>query len=55
MDVKKSSEYCVMLDETKDVSKIEQASLVLRYYKNGEPKESFITFRTLEKMDAASL
>ena len=44
-----------MADETKDVRKSEQLSLVLRYLCNGKIKESFLQFECAENLDAASL
>jgi hypothetical protein len=54
-EVKQSVEFAILVDETKDVSKIEQISFVIRYYFNGEPKEAFLTFRAAEGLDAESL
>jgi Domain of unknown function (DUF4371)/hAT family C-terminal dimerisation region len=54
-EVKESGEFSIMADETKDVRKLEQLSLVLRYYHSGEIHESFLQFESAEKLDAASL
>lgn len=54
-EIKASQEYCVMLDETKDIKKTEQVSFVFRYYCKGEPKESFLTFKAANRTDADSL
>lgn len=43
------------MDETKDVRKSEQLSLVLRYFHHGEIHESFLQFESAENLDAASL
>ena len=43
------------MNETKDVSKKEQISFILRYYYNGVIKESFLHFEAAEKLDAAGL
>lgn len=44
-----------MVDETKDISKKEQMSFVIRYYHNGSIVESFLTFEAAECLDAAAL
>lgn len=54
-EVKQSETFSVMADETKDVSKNEQISFILRYYYNGVIKESFLHFEAAEKLDAAGL
>lgn len=54
-EVKNSEFFSVMADETKDVSKKEQISFVLRYYYNGAIKESFLHFECAERLDAAGL
>jgi len=43
-EVKKNGEFSVMADETKDVRKIEQMSIVLRYFLAGTVYESFVGF-----------
>lgn len=54
-EMKQSETFSIMVDETKDVSKKEQMSFILRYYYNGAIKESFLHFECAEKLDAASL
>lgn len=54
-EVKDSEYFSVMADETKDVSKKEQISFILRYYYNGAIKESFLHFECAEKLDATGL
>lgn len=54
-EVKNSEVFSIMADETKDVKKKEQISLVLRYYYNGVIQESFLHFESAEKLDAAGL
>lgn len=54
-EVKEAGEFSVMADETKDVSKKEQISLVLRYYNEGSIKERFLLFKAADKLDASSL
>lgn len=44
-----------MIDETKDISKIEQLSVVLRYYLDGVIYERFMGFRTAGYLCATSL
>nr|XP_023674869.1 zinc finger MYM-type protein 1-like [Paramormyrops kingsleyae] len=41
--------------ETKDLSKKEQMSFVIRYYYNGSVCESFLAFEAAERLDAAAL
>ena len=43
-EVKEAGEFSVMADETKDCSKVEQMSIVLRYFHKGSVNESFIGF-----------
>ena len=54
-EVKESGEFSLIVDETKDVSKTEQISIVLRYYYGGSVKESFLHFVPADKLDAKSL
>uniref|UniRef100_A0A671TYV4 TTF-type domain-containing protein n=1 Tax=Sparus aurata TaxID=8175 RepID=A0A671TYV4_SPAAU len=54
-EVKTSEVFSIMADETKDVKKTEQISLVLRYYFNGAVQESFLHFESAERLDAAGL
>ena len=44
-EVKESEVFSVIADETKDLKKKEQLSLVLRYYYNGAVQESFLDFQ----------
>lgn len=44
-----------MVDETKDVKKKEQISLVVRYYFSGTVHESFLHFESADRLDAAGL
>lgn len=43
-DVKKSPGYSIIVDETSDISRVEQVAICLRYIIEGETKESFIGF-----------
>lgn len=54
-EVAQSEAFSIMVDETKDVSKKEQMSFVIRYYYNGSILESFLAFEAAERLDAASL
>lgn len=44
-----------MVDETKDLSKKEQMSFVIRYYYNGSVCESFLAFEAAQRLNAAAL
>ena len=54
-EVKSSKYFALIVDETKDVSKTEQVSFVLRYYLSGQVHESFLQFEAANKLDAKSL
>lgn len=54
-EVKESAQFSVLVDETKDVKKMEQMSFVLGYYYNGVVQESFLEFQEADKLHAASL
>ncbi|XP_034093508.1 zinc finger MYM-type protein 1-like [Gymnodraco acuticeps] len=54
-EVKESEHFFILADETKDMKKIEQLSLVVRYYYNGVVQESFLEYQQAEHLDAASL
>ena len=43
-EVKARGEFSLMADETKDCHKMEQLSIVLRYFQNGSVYESFVGF-----------
>jgi hypothetical protein len=47
--------YTIIADETKDVSKTEQLSLVLRYVLNGNTHERFISFTKCEELNATAI
>lgn len=55
LEIKESIYLSVMVDETKDISKVEQLSIVVRYYYHGELKERFLGFTPLTELDANSL
>lgn len=54
-EVKENEVFSVMADETKDMQKKEQMSLVVRYYYNGAIHESFLCFQAAETLNAAGL
>lgn len=54
-EVKENEVFSVIADETKDLQKKEQMSLVVRYYYNGAIHESFLCFKAAESLDAAGL
>lgn len=47
--------YTVMADETKDISKSEQLSLVLRYLFNGNTYERFISFTKCDELNSEAI
>uniref|UniRef100_A0A3B4WFJ0 TTF-type domain-containing protein n=1 Tax=Seriola lalandi dorsalis TaxID=1841481 RepID=A0A3B4WFJ0_SERLL len=49
-EVKESEVFSVIADETKDLKKSEQLSLVLRYYYNGAVHESFLDFQRASEL-----
>ena len=54
-DIIQAGVYSLQADETRDLSKVEQLSLCLRYIKNDEIKESFINFTACNELSAAAL
>lgn len=48
-EVAQSEAFSILVDETKDLSKKEQMSFVIRYYYNGSVCESFLTFETAQR------
>nr|XP_054592247.1 zinc finger MYM-type protein 1 [Nothobranchius furzeri] len=54
-EVKQSEVLSIIADETKDLQKKEQVSLVIRYYYRGVIHESFIDFMKADSLDAAGL
>ena len=54
-EVKSSEKFALIVDETKDVSKTEQISFVLRYFLHGCVHESFLQFEVADALDANSL
>ena len=47
--------YAVIADETRDTSKAEQMSIVLRYVRDGEIHEAFLCFKECQRLDAGGL
>ncbi|KAL3187177.1 hypothetical protein MRX96_025905 [Rhipicephalus microplus] len=54
-EMKSSQCFALIVDKTKDLSKTEQLSVVVRYYLNGAVFERFLGFRNAEQLDAKSL
>ena len=54
-EVKEAEHFTLMVDETKDVSKQEQISIVLRYLHHGDIHEEFLDFVPADGLDAQSL
>lgn len=54
-EVNASSEYAVMMDETKDISKKEQGSVVIRYMYDNSIHEEFLGFIHLKQLNAEHL
>lgn len=54
-EVSQSEAFSILVDETKDLSKKEQMSFVIRYYYNGSVCESFLAFEAAQRLDAAAL
>ncbi|XP_048066986.1 uncharacterized protein LOC125280469 isoform X2 [Megalobrama amblycephala] len=54
-EVSQSEAFSILVDETKDLSKKEQLSFVIRYYYNGSVCESFLAFEAAQRLDAAAL
>ena len=54
-EVQKATCFALMVDESKDIRKVEQLSIVVRYYLNGAIYERFLGFHAAENLDAKSL
>lgn len=54
-EIREAECFALMVDETKDVSKSEQLSIVVRYIKGEQVREEFLHFRRTEGLDADSL
>lgn len=55
MEIGECKYFAVLVDETKDLSKQEQMSFIIRYLYDGEVHEEFMGFRCTEGFDAESL
>jgi hypothetical protein len=54
-DISQAGYFSIQVDETKDISKKEQISIVLRYFLNGEIREEFLHFKEADGLDAESI
>nr|XP_010767726.1 PREDICTED: zinc finger MYM-type protein 1-like [Notothenia coriiceps] len=54
-EIREAECFALMVDETKDVSKSEQLSIVVRYIKGEQVREEFLHVRRTEGLDADSL
>lgn len=54
-EVKKAKYFSVMADETKDIRKVEQISVVVKYYLNGKICERFLGYKPADDLDADSM
>ena len=54
-EVKTAKYFTLIVDETKDISKSEQMSLVLRYTHNCIVHERFLSYTHAEKLNAAAI
>ena len=54
-EVNEAEMYSIMVDETKDVGKVEQISISVRYVKNNEVYERFLTYVHAEALNAEAL
>jgi hypothetical protein len=54
-ELQKSLCFAIMVDESKDITKREQLSIVVRYYFEGTIYERFLGFQVAKKLDAESL
>ena len=54
-EVQSAHFYTIMADETKDISKSEQLSLVLRYLYNGITHERFISFTKCDELNCEAI
>ena len=54
-EVQSAQFYTLMADETKDVSKSEQLSMVLRYLYNGSTYERFISFTKCDELNSEAI
>lgn len=55
LELNESSYFAIMIDETKDIRKTEQLSIVVRYYYKSEIKERFLGVTPLKDLNAIAL
>ena len=53
-EVQDAEMFALMVDESKDLSKTEQVSVVLRYVKNDKAVEEFLHFTPADGLDAVT-
>ena len=51
LEVVEAEFYSTLLDETKDLSKKEEVSLVIRYFFNGDAHEEFLGFKVADELE----
>jgi hypothetical protein len=54
-ELKKCQYFSIIVDETKDITKVEQLSVILRYYLDGIVYERFMGFKAAQSLTASSL
>jgi len=54
-ELQKCQYFSIIVDETKDITKVEQLSVILRYYLDGIIYERFIGFKAAQLLNASSL
>lgn len=54
-EVEESDHFSILVEQTKNIPKKEQLSLLVRYYYNGVVQESVLEYQKAEHVDAASL
>ena len=55
IEVKQAGVFAVMADECRDVSRIEQLSVCIRYVNNGLITEHFVGFSDMHELDAGAI
>ncbi len=54
-EVRETGVYSILVDETKDISKVEQVSIVVRYVKEAVIFERFLTYVEASRLDAKAM
>lgn len=54
-EVQKSKYFSVLADETKDISKTEQLSVMVRYYYNNTVNERFLGYASCSELNSKAL